>query len=160
WSPSDWPRPAHSLTLPLEQKPEHKPVRDEEQRYHDSRDEVGGPQLTRCGPDTLIERVEQIGTTPKVEHPDQDDSQPALQRRQREQGQDRGNQITVCRRVCESGRQVRRDNAGHQECQADESEAVQEEERPQGAVPRLAAQCWPEVSRRDDPPGNEAEGDT
>jgi hypothetical protein len=53
-----------------------------------------------------------------------------------------------------------RDHAGHQEGEADEPEAVQEEQRTQGLGPRLVAQCWPEVSRRDNTPGHEAEGDT
>ena len=81
----------------LQQDPKHKPVCDEEQRYHDRRNEVGGTQLPRLEPDSiaLIERVEEIRTAPKVEHPDQDDSQPTLQACQCKQGQNRGNEITV-----------------------------------------------------------------
>src|SRR5262245_17321086 len=56
-------------TATLQQEPEHKPVRDQEQRYHDGQNEVGGTQLTRLDPDAdkaLIEGVEQIRGTPKV----------------------------------------------------------------------------------------------
>jgi hypothetical protein len=62
----------------------------------------------------------------------QDHAQLAAQPGQCQQSQGRGNEITVCGRACESGRQVRRNNAGHQECQPDKPEAVQDEERPQG----------------------------
>src|SRR5262245_44080885 len=150
-------------TVTLQQEPEHQPVRDQEQRYQDGRNVVGGAQLTRLDPDAekaLIEGVEQIRGTPKVEDPDQADSEPAPQPRQREQGQDCGNEITICGWARESARQVRPDNAGHQEGQADESETVEQEQRLQGADPRLVAQGWPKVSRREDPPGNEAERDT
>ena len=117
-------------SVTLKQESEHKPVRDKGQRYHDDRNEVSGTQLTWLDPHTdktLIECVEQIRTAPEIEHPDQDDSQPALESRQREQGQDCGSEVTVCSWKSESARQVRRDNAGHQECQPDEPEAVQEE---------------------------------
>jgi hypothetical protein len=105
-------------TVTLQQESEHKPVRDKEQRYHHGRNEVSRTQLTWLDSNTdktLIECVEQIRTTPKVEHPDQDDSQPPLEPRQREQGKDCGNEITVCSWASEGARQVRRDNAGHQE---------------------------------------------
>src|SRR5262249_41864689 len=141
------PRLAHSRTVTLEQEAEHQPVRDEKERYHEGRDEVSGTQLTRGGPDTgqvtLVERVEEIRAAPEVEHPDQGNSQPARQRRQGEQGQDRGNEIAVGSWAGERGRQVRRNHARHQERQADEPEAVQEEERPEGAAARLEAKRWP-----------------
>src|SRR5262249_24180979 len=125
--------------------------------------EVGGTKLTRLEPDTdqtLVEGVQQIRTPPEVEHPDQDDSRPAPEPRQREQGQDSGNEITVGRRARVRARQVRRYDAGHQECQADEPETVQEEERPQGTDPRVVAQHLPEGSRAGEPPGQQAEGAT
>src|SRR5262249_37161379 len=105
-------------TVTPQREPEHQPVCDQEQRYHDGRNEVSGAQLTRLDPDTdqtLIECVEQNRATPKVEHPDQADSQPALEPRQGEHGQDGGNEIAVCSRASERARQVRRDHAGHQE---------------------------------------------
>src|SRR5262249_9531088 len=81
---------------PPQQEPEHQPVRDQEQRYDDGWNEVGGTQLTRCEPDgvALIESVEEIGGAPQVEHPDQGHPPPAPQAGQREQGEHRGDEIT------------------------------------------------------------------
>src|SRR5262249_53556859 len=102
-------------------------MRDQQQRYDDGWNEVGGTQLTRSEPDgvALIESVEEIGGAPQVEHPDQGHPPPAPQAGQREQGEHRGDEITVGGRARERDRQLRRDHAGHQECQADKAEAVQ-----------------------------------
>src|SRR5262245_59589882 len=91
--------------LALQQQPEHQPVRDQKQRHHDGRNEVGGTQLTRCKPDrvALIESIEEIGGAPQVEHPDQGNPPLAPQGGQREQGQRRGDEITVGSRARESG---------------------------------------------------------
>src|SRR5215471_7657422 len=144
--------------LALQEQPEYQPVRDQEQRHHDGGNEVGGTQLTRCKPDgiALIESIEEIGGAPQVEHPHQGHPPLAPQGGQREQGQDRGDEIAVGSRTRKSRRQLRCDNAGHQECQADKAEAVQDKERAQRVDARLAAQVWPEVSRSDDSPRKEA----
>src|SRR5262245_4020892 len=145
----------------VQQEPKHKSVRDQKQRYYDSYNEIGGAQLTRDKPNrvALIEGVEKIGSAPKIEAPDQDHAQLAAQPGQCQQGQHRGNEVTVCSWACESGRQLRRNNAGHQECQPDEPEAVQDEKRAQGIDPRFVAQVRPNVLRSDDAPGEETEGD-
>ena len=64
-------------TVIRQQEPERKSVRDQEQRYHSGRNEESGTQLTWLDPDTdktLIKSVEQIRTSPEVDHPDQADS--------------------------------------------------------------------------------------
>src|SRR5262249_10420799 len=131
-----------SAMVTLQQDAEYKPVRDQKQGYHNGWNEVGGAQLTWLEPDpdeSLIERVDQICTAPDVEHPHHCDSQPGMEACQREQGQDGGNEIAVRGGSSISTRQVRRDDAGYQERQADEPEAVQEEERPQRRGARLVA---------------------
>jgi hypothetical protein len=137
-------------------------VRDEEQRHKDGHNEVGSTQLTRLEPNpiALIEGVKQIRGAPQVEHPGERQSQPPRQRRQSQQGEDRRNEIAVRGGARKSSRQVRRDDAGHQKCQADEPETVQEDQRPQCVGKRLAGEPRPDVPRRDKPPGDEAEGDT
>ena len=80
-------RGGHTVTP--QKEPKHQPVRHQEQRYRDGRNEVGCTQLTRPDPDTdqsLIEGVSQVRTTPNVKHPDQGDSRTALEPRQGEQG--------------------------------------------------------------------------
>src|SRR5262249_46633537 len=83
--------------LAPQQQPEHQPVRDQQQRYDDGWNEVGGTQLTWSKPDgiALIESVEEIGGAPQVEHPDQGNPPLAPQGGQREQGQRRGDEITI-----------------------------------------------------------------
>src|SRR5262249_15557686 len=117
-------------TVTLQEDPEYKPVGDQKQGYRDGWNEVGGAQLTWLQPDpdeSLIDGEDQTSTPPEVDHPHQDGSQASVERCQREQGQDGGNEIAVSGWSSESARQVRRDDAGYQECQADEPEAVQEE---------------------------------
>ena len=136
-------------------------MRDEEQWHHHGGNEVSGTQLTWLEPDTnktLIKCVQKIRSSPKIEHPDQQNPKPALKTHQCEQGQDCGNQITICGRTGESPRQICPDDAGHQECQANKPETVQEEDRPEGSGPRLAAESWPKICGHDNAPGNEAEG--
>jgi hypothetical protein len=89
----------------LQQEPKHKPVCDQEQRYHDGRNEIGGTQLARHEPDriALIESVEEIGATPQVEYSDQEHAPPAAQPGQCQQSKDRGNEIAVCGWAGESG---------------------------------------------------------
>jgi hypothetical protein len=123
------------LIIGAQQEPEHEHVSDQEQRYHERRNEVGGSQLTGVYAHTdaaLIVRVQQICRAPKIEDPDEGDPEPARKRSQREQRQNRRTEISVRRGTREGGRQIRRDDSGHQERQADEPEAVESEQRPQG----------------------------
>jgi hypothetical protein len=76
----------------------------------------------------IIESKEEVRSTPEVEHPDQEKSQPGPQPSQRNQGQNRGHEIAVCSRAGECDCQFWRNNAWHQECQPDEPEAVQDEQ--------------------------------
>jgi hypothetical protein len=83
-------RGGHTVTL--QQEPEYRPVRDQEQWHNDGRYEKRRTQLTRYKPDriALIESVEEARSTPKVEHPDQGEPQLGLQSSQCQQGQNRG----------------------------------------------------------------------
>src|SRR5882724_4317846 len=59
----------------------------------------------------------------------------------------------------EGRRQIGRHDAWDQECQPEEAEAVEDEKRPQRFGSTQEAEFWPDVSRRDDPPRDEAECD-
>jgi hypothetical protein len=75
----------------------------------------------------------------KTEYPYQGDAEPAAQSSQRKQGQHRGNEIAICGWHRESGWQLGRNDALHQEGEPNKSETVQEEERTQGIDARLGA---------------------
>src|SRR5262249_36956267 len=130
-----------------EQDQKRKPVRDEEQRNDESRNEVRGLQHTRrqAGRIALIEGVEKIGSAPKVEYPDQGDAEGAVQSSQCKQGQHRGNEIAICGWHRESGRQIGRDDTPHQECEPDKSKTVQKEQRTQCVDAPLSAKVRPDV---------------
>ena len=55
----------------LQENPESESVRDQQQGNDESRNEVGGSQLTRCEPSAigLVESVDEIGRTPQGEYP-------------------------------------------------------------------------------------------
>src|SRR5262249_42386394 len=120
--------------LPRE-NPEYETVRDEKQRNECGRYEVGGALQSRIEPDPRtaagVERMEQVQGAEKVEPPDQKDAQPAPERRQRGQRHDRGRQVTIGGGPREGGGEIRGDDTGYQECQADESKPVQRENGPQ-----------------------------
>src|SRR5215510_6185261 len=59
----------------------------------------------------------------------------------------------------EGRRQIWRHDAGNQECQPDEAEAVQDEQRPQRFGPFPEAEFRPDISSGDDSPRDEAECD-
>ena len=52
-----------ALALMFHKNPEEESVRDEQQRYNESRNEVGGAQLARHEPGMigLIERIQDVG---------------------------------------------------------------------------------------------------
>jgi hypothetical protein len=54
-----------------QQKPEHEPMRNEQQRHEDGHNEVAGTELTRLEPNTiaLIESEKKIRAAPQVERP-------------------------------------------------------------------------------------------
>jgi len=132
--------PGGSVVGP-QQKPEHESMRNEEQWHEDGHNEVGGAELTRLKPNTiaLIEGVKKIRGAPQVERPGEREAEPARQRRQRQQGENRGHEIPVRSRASESSWQIRRNDARHQERQADEPEAVQEQQWSEGFSSRVAA---------------------
>ena len=77
----------------------------------------------------------------------------------RKQCERRRNDVPVRGGMREGRWQIRRHNSWDQECQADEAEAVQDEQRPQrfGAWPE--ADCWPDVPGSDDRPRDGVESD-
>src|SRR5581483_1243483 len=103
------PRRPQPRAVTPEQEQEHERMRDQEQRHEDRRDEPGGAQLARREPDAiaLVERVDQIRAAQNVERPDQDDTRPAWQRHDREQGQDCGREVAVRGRVRSAGQRYR-----------------------------------------------------
>ena len=58
-------------TLLLQKNPKSECVRDQQQGYDESRNEVGGTQLSRREPTaiSLVEGAEEIGRTPEAEEP-------------------------------------------------------------------------------------------
>src|SRR5262249_57840380 len=67
------------------------------------------------GSRALIEGVEKSGSAQKTECPDHRDAARAAQSSQRNQGQQRSNEIAICGWHRESGWQFGRDNTLHQE---------------------------------------------
>src|ERR1700722_12055347 len=93
------------------------------------------------------------------EDPCYDDAKSAWQRYQRKQCERRRNNVPIGGGMREGGRHIGRHDARDQECQSDEAEAVQDEKRLQRLRPVCEAESRPDVSCRDDPPGDETECD-
>jgi hypothetical protein len=106
---------------------------------------------------TLIEGVKKVRGAPQVEHPDEREPQPALEPGQGQQSEQGSNKIAVGGGAGPGGRQLGRHDTGHQERQADEAESVETKKRPQGLGARPASQLRPEIGRRHNAPGDEAE---
>src|SRR5258708_33072163 len=60
--------------------------------------------------------------------------------------------------MCKSGWQISGHNARDQKCQSEETEAVQNENWPQGLRPPQVENSRRDISLGDDPPGDETEG--
>ena len=98
----------------LQKNPEHEPVRDQQQRHNQSRNEVGGSQLPRRESSgiRLLEGVHEIDRAPDIEDPREENTGPASKEQQRQHRQCRRNDVPSGRGRGERPRQVR----GHDAC--------------------------------------------
>jgi hypothetical protein len=73
----------------MQENPESEPVRDQQQGHDESRNEIGGTQLSRHEPGVigLVESIEEIGCTPDIEDPCYDNAGCTGQQYQRKQGE-------------------------------------------------------------------------
>ena len=94
--------------LILQQNPEPKSVRNEQQRHYDSRKEERSSQLSRqeSGVIGLVESVDDISRPPQIEDPSSGNASGTGQRLQRNQRQCRSNDVPIGRRMREGSRQI------------------------------------------------------
>src|SRR5215471_18529872 len=149
------------LSLTLLKNPETESVRDQQQGHDESRNEIGGTQLSRHEPGVigLVESIEEIGYTPDIEDPCNDNAGCTGQQYQRKHGEDSRNDVAIGRGMREGRRQVRRYDPWHQKCQPDKAKAVEDEQRAQAFGPLTEAEFRPDISGGDHSPRDQAECD-
>jgi hypothetical protein len=138
-------------------------MRDQEERDPKDWDEITRAQQSRRVRKrkvvTLVKRIQQVGGPKNVEDPDQRSSQSGLESDERDEGQGRGYQITIGESPCEySGGQLRRNDAGDQDCETDIPEPVQHEDRLECLCAFPFAYHRPNVLRGQNAPCKKTEG--
>src|SRR5215471_5460066 len=151
----------HGRILTLQKNSESEPVRDQQQGHDESRNEIGRAKLARRDPGVigLVESIEEIGCTPDIEDPCDDNAGCSGQRYQGKQGEYCRNDIPICRRLREGRGQVWRHYPWHEKCQPNETEAVQDEQRPQSFGRLPETEFRPDVSSGNDSPRDTAKCD-
>ena len=145
----------------MEKNLKSESVRDEQQRHDQCGKKECSTQLScrKSGVIGLIEGIEDIGRTPEVSDPRDSDTGWGEEQRKREQCKGGRNDVSISGGVGEGGRQIRRDHSGDDECQANEAEAVEDEQRPQSLSSWQRAEFWRDVLSGDNSPHDEAVGD-
>jgi hypothetical protein len=100
---------------------------------------------------------EKVRSAPQIEAPQQEQTEPALERRKSREGEESGDQISVGRGPCQVERQLWGHNARNQKRESDESSAVEKQDRAEPGAPGLRPECGPEVVFGNEAPGDEAE---